>query len=97
MKSELKKRCLKLINVNNKDIVDVSGYIEALGKEAAAHDVKAARKSVEEKNRDGAIGEASALQDERYQVAADKDKAVEGENLAKITVANSGPVLRSQA
>ena len=34
--SELKKIGLKLINVNVTDIRDESGYIEALGKEAAA-------------------------------------------------------------
>ena len=68
--SELKKVGLKLINVNITDIVDESGYIEALGKEAAAHAINAARKSVAEKNRDGSFGEANALQDERTQVAA---------------------------
>ena len=39
VESELKKVGLKLINVNITDIVDESGYIEALGKEAAAHAV----------------------------------------------------------
>ncbi len=52
VESELKKVGLKLINVNITDIVDESGYIEALGKEAAAHAINAARKSVAEKNRD---------------------------------------------
>ena len=89
VESELKKVGLKLINVNITDIVDESGYIEALGKEAAAHAINAARKSVAEKNRDGSIGEANAVQDERTQVAAANAKAVEGENLAKIEVANS--------
>jgi flotillin len=89
VESELKKVGLKLINVNITDIVDESGYIEALGKEAAAHAINAARKSVAEKNRDGAIGEANAVQDERTQVASANAKATEGENLAKIEVANS--------
>ena len=89
VESELKKVGLKLINVNITDIVDESGYIEALGKEAAAHAINAARKSVAEKNRDGSIGEANAKQDERTQVAAANAKAVEGENLAQIDVANS--------
>jgi len=84
VESELKKVGLKLINVNITDIVDESGYIEALGKEAAAHAINAARKSVAEKNRDGSIGEANALQDERTQVAAANAKAVDGENKAKI-------------
>ena len=93
---ELKKVGLKLINVNITDIVDESGYIEALGKEAAAHAINAARKSVAEKNRDGSIGEANAVQDERTQVAAANAQAVEGENTAKIAVANSDSLRRQR-
>jgi flotillin len=96
VESELKKVGLKLINVNITDIVDESGYIEALGKEAAAHAINAARKSVAEKTRDGSIGEANAVQDERTQVAAANAKAVEGENLAKIEVANSDSLRRQR-
>ncbi|MGK0465371.1 flotillin family protein [Clostridium sp.] len=89
VESELKKIGLKLINVNVTDIRDESGYIEALGKEAAAKAINDAKKTVAEKNRDGAIGEADAKQDERVRVSAANAKAIEGENLAKITVANS--------
>ena len=96
VESELKKVGLKLINVNITDIVDESGYIEALGKEAAAHAINAARKSVAEKNRDGSIGEANAVQDERTQVAAANAQAVEGENVAKINVANSDSLRRQR-
>lgn len=96
VESELKKVGLKLINVNITDIVDESGYIEALGKEAAAHAINAARKSVAEKNRDGSIGEANALQDERTQVAAANAQAVEGENIAKIDIANSDSLRRQR-
>ena len=96
VESELRKVGLKLINVNITDIVDESGYIEALGKEAAAHAINAARKSVAEKNRDGSIGEANAKQDERSQVAAANAKAVEGENLAQIDVANSDSLRRQR-
>lgn len=96
VETELKKVGLKLINVNITDIVDESGYIEALGKEAAAHAINAARKSVAEKNRDGSIGEANALQDERSQVAAANAQAVEGENTAKIAVANSDSLRRQR-
>jgi flotillin len=96
VESELKKVGLKLINVNITDIVDESGYIEALGKEAAAHAINAARKSVAEKNRDGSIGEANAVQDQRTQVAAANAKAVEGENIAKINVANSDSLRRQR-
>jgi flotillin len=79
VETELKKVGLKLINVNITDIVDESGYIEALGKEAAAHAINAARKSVAEKTRDGSIGEANAVQDERTQVAELYAKAKIGE------------------
>ncbi|MDH7912263.1 flotillin family protein [Winogradskyella sp. SYSU M77433] len=96
VETELKKVGLKLINVNITDIVDESGYIEALGKEAAAHAINAARKSVAEKTRDGSIGEANAKQDERSQVAAANAKAVEGENTAKISVANSDSLRRQR-
>ncbi len=96
VESELKKVGLKLINVNITDIVDESGYIEALGKEAAAHAINAARKSVAEKNRDGSIGEANAVQDQRTQVAAANAQAVDGENTAKIAVANSDSLRRQR-
>ncbi|MBV7268779.1 flotillin family protein [Winogradskyella luteola] len=96
VETELRKVGLKLINVNITDIVDESGYIEALGKEAAAHAINAARKSVAEKTRDGSIGEANALQDERTQVAAANAQAVEGENTAKIAVANSDSLRRQR-
>ena len=96
VEGELKKVGLKLINVNITDIVDESGYIEALGKEAAAHAINAARKSVAEKTRDGSIGEANAVQDERTQVAAANAQAVEGENQAKIAVANSDSLRRQR-
>ena len=62
LKQELKKIGLKLINVNVTDIRDESGYIEALGKEAAAKAINDASKTVAEKNSDGSIGEANAKQ-----------------------------------
>jgi len=89
VEQELKKIGLKLINVNVTDIKDESGYIEALGKEAAAKAINDAIKSVAEKDRDGLIGQANAHQDQRTQVAAAGASAVEGENLAKIKVAQS--------
>ncbi|MGK7397688.1 MAG: flotillin family protein [Candidatus Cyclobacteriaceae bacterium M3_2C_046] len=79
VEAELKKIGLKLINVNVTDIKDESGYIEALGKEAAAKAINDARKSVAEKNRDGSIGEAMATKDERVQVSAANADAKIGE------------------
>ncbi|MDY0198178.1 MAG: SPFH domain-containing protein [Tenuifilaceae bacterium] len=94
VEAELKKIGLKLINVNVTDINDESGYIEALGKEAAAKAINDAKKSVAEKNRDGSIGEANAHRDQRVQVSSADATAVEGENLAKITIANSNATRR---
>ncbi len=96
VETELKKIGLRLINVNVTDINDESGYIQALGKEAAAKAINDARKSVAEKNRDGSIGEAMAQKDERINVAQANSEAIEGENTAKITVANSDALRRER-
>ena len=98
--AELRKIGLSLINVNVTDIQDESGYIEALGKEAAAKAINDAKMSVAEKNRDGSIGEANANRDKRVQVFSEdasvkfgeaeaQVKANEGENLAAINIAQS--------
>ena len=79
VEAELKKVGLKLINVNITDIHDESGYIEALGKEAAAKAINDAKISVAQKVRDGSIGEAKAVQDQRTQVADALAKAKIGE------------------
>ena len=79
VENELKKIGLKLINVNVTDIKDESGYIEALGKEAAAKAINDAIKSVAEKDRDGLIGQANAQQDQRTQVASAMAQANIGE------------------
>lgn len=89
VESELKKIGLRLINVNVTDIKDESGYIEALGKEAAAKAINDAKRTVAEKNRDGAIGQANAKRDERVQVSKANAEAVGGENKAKIAIADS--------
>ncbi len=96
VESELKKIGLRLINVNVTDINDESGYIDALGKEAAAKAINDARKSVAEKTRDGSIGEAAAQKDERVSVAEANSQAVEGENTAKITIAKSDALRREK-
>jgi len=96
VEAELKKVGLKLINVNITDIHDKSGYIEALGKEAAAKAINEAKVSVAQKVRDGSIGEANAMQDQRIQVAAANANAVHGENTAKVQVANSNADRRSR-
>lgn len=69
VESELKKIGLRLINVNVTDIHDESGYIIALGKEAAAKAINDARVSVAQKQRDGSIGEAEAQREMRIKVS----------------------------
>jgi len=67
--TELKKIGLKLINVNVTDIKDESGYIEALGKEAAAKAINEAIVSVAEQERFGATGKAVADREKDVQIA----------------------------
>ena len=94
VETELKKIGLRLINVNVTDITDESGYIEALGKEAAAKAINDAKKSVAEKNRDGAIGESQAVKDQRIQVAEANASAIAGENESKAAIAQSDATRR---
>jgi flotillin len=77
--SELRKIGLTLINVNVTDIQDESGYIEALGKEAAAQAINEAKVRVAERVREGAIGEASAQMTQRIEVSDSEAKAKAGE------------------
>ncbi len=103
--SELRKIGLVLINVNITDIEDESGYIEALGKEAAAHAINDAKVRVAERNREGSIGEAKANREMRVEVArAEADaqigeadaraKSTEGENKAQVIIAQSDALKR---
>ncbi len=96
VEAELRKIGLKLINVNVTDIRDESGYIEALGKEAAAKAINDAKKSVAEQNRYGETGKAMADKDTRVNVAAADADAVKGENTAKIEIANSDALRREK-
>ncbi|MBR6423776.1 MAG: flotillin family protein [Bacteroidales bacterium] len=107
VEAELRKIGLKLINVNVTDIRDESGYIEALGKEAAAKAINDAKKSVAEQNRYGEIGKAEADRDKDIRIAettrdtrirtADANaKAVEGENNSKIAIAQSDAARREK-
>ncbi len=73
--AEIKKIGLKLINVNVTDLRDESGYIEALGKEAAAKAINEAKKSVAEQERYGEIGKAEADRDKDIKIAeAQRDR-----------------------
>lgn len=107
VEAELRKIGLKLINVNVTDLRDESGYIEALGKEAAAKAINDAKKSVAEQNRYGEIGKAEAdrdkdiriaetVRDTRIRTSEANASAIEGENNAKISIANSDAIRREK-
>ena len=86
---ELKKIGLRLINVNVTDIKDESGYIEALGREAAAKAINEAKVRVAEQDKVGEIGKAAADRETRIRTAEANAEAVKGENEAKVAIANS--------
>ncbi len=67
--TELKKIGLEIINVNIKDITDESGYIDAIGKKAAAEAINKAKVEVAEQEKLGAVGEATANKEKEVQVA----------------------------
>lgn len=93
---ELKKVGLRLINVNIKDITDESGYIDALGKDAAARAINDAKIKVSQKERDGDIGKAEADREKRIRVAEAHAVAVKGENEAAVSIANSNASRRER-
>ncbi|MDJ0975142.1 MAG: SPFH domain-containing protein [Planctomycetota bacterium] len=95
LEPELRKIGLVLINVNITDITDESGYIEAIGRKAAATAVKQAEVDVAEQEKKGAIGVANAEREQDIMVAeankerdigtksADRDRVIEVANLDK--------------
>ena len=80
---EINKVGLALINVNVRDITDESGYIEAIGKRAAAEAINRAKVEVAQQDRDGATGQKDAQRDQRVRVAALEATAIEGEVKSK--------------
>lgn len=69
LEPELKKLGLVLLNVNITDINDESGYIEAIGRKAAAEAVQKARGDVADQERMGEIRVAEAERERTIQVA----------------------------
>lgn len=80
---EINKIGLDLINVNIRDITDESGYIEAIGKRAAAEAVNRAKVEVAQQERDGATGEAIAVREKSVNVAREAAASAEGKKLAE--------------
>ncbi|MFM2196807.1 MAG: hypothetical protein RLZZ505_239 [Verrucomicrobiota bacterium] len=94
---ELKKVGLRLINVNVQDITDASGYIDALGQEAASKAIAEAKVKVAMADRDGEIGAAAMQRDKRISVAAANAEATRGENASLVDIAQSDAQRRSAA
>ena len=75
---EINKIGLELINVNIRDITDASGYIEAIGKRAAAEAINRAIVEVAQQEREGATGEAKAVREKEVQVASERSLSEQG-------------------
>jgi flotillin len=69
LEPELKKIGLVLINVNITDITDESGYIEAIGRKAAAEAIQKALVDVAQQEKMGQIGVAEAERERTISVA----------------------------
>lgn len=80
---ELRKIGLHLINCNITDITDESGYIDALGKEAAAKAINDAQIKVAQENQRGAVGKAEAERIQAVRVAEAEAAAAIGRNKAQ--------------
>ncbi|MHC4339658.1 MAG: flotillin family protein [Planctomycetota bacterium] len=77
LEPELKKIGLYLINVNITDITDESGYIEAIGRKAAATAIQQAEIDVAEQVKKGAVGVARADREKDIEVAvAEKNRDI---------------------
>ncbi len=83
VEQEINKIGLELINVNIRDITDESGYIEAIGKRAAAEAINRAKVEVAQQERDGATGEAVAIRERDVGVANEIASAQEGRKQAE--------------
>jgi len=83
VEQEINKIGLQLINVNVRDITDESGYIQAIGKRAAAEAINRAKVEVAQQERDGATGEAIAVRERNVNVAREAATAAEGQKQAE--------------
>jgi flotillin len=93
---ELHKIGLRMINGNIRDIKDLSGYIDALGKEAAAKAINDAHIRVAQENQRGAVGKAEAEREQFIRVANAQAEARRGENTAQAIIAKSDADLASE-
>jgi len=95
--TELRKIGLKLINVNVTDITDESGYIVALGQEAAARAINEAKISVAEQEKVGETGKANADRERDTQIAETlRDRDVKIANTQKDKEVSIAQALRDE-
>ncbi len=80
---ELNKIGLYMINVNVRDITDESGYIEALGKKAAAEAINQAKVDTALADREGAIGTAGADREREVSVSEQVAQSMMGQKQAE--------------
>ncbi|MCL1893137.1 MAG: SPFH domain-containing protein [Holophagaceae bacterium] len=80
---ELKKIGLYLINVNITDITDESGYIDSIGKKAAAEAINQAKVDVAEQEKIGSIGQAEATREKEIRVAENMAQSEKGQKKAE--------------
>ncbi len=93
---ELHKVGLKMINGNIRDIKDQSGYIDALGREAAAKAINDAQIKVAQENQRGSIGKAEAEREQAIRVANAQAEAKRGQNTAQVMIAKSDADLAAE-
>lgn len=74
---EVNKIGLVLINVNVRDITDESGYIQAIGKRAAAEAINRAKVEVAQQEQTGATGEAMAVREKTVNVTREQAAAIQ--------------------
>ncbi len=80
---ELNKIGLYLINVNITDITDESGYIDSIGKKAAAEAINQARIDVAIQEKLGAIGHSEATKEKEIRVAENDAESEKGKKKAE--------------
>ena len=80
---ELNKIGLYLINVNITDITDESGYIDSIGKKAAAEAINQAKVDVAEQEKLGSIGQSEATREREIRVAENVANSEKGQKKAE--------------
>ena len=97
VEQEINKIGLELINVNVRDITDEVGYIEAIGKRAAAEAINRAKVEVAQQERDGATGEARAVREREVSVSQELAESEQGKKAAMSQQRAAVAALETQA